>query len=149
MRRPWILTPRGQRTSAIFASALSLILIPLAAAQISGELSRVPTPLDSKTIDYCEVSSCSMVAKLPGIEVVGIEQIIEGEFGILIEIRLINHAQLVGEREIWAELRGEDNGRIESMRGVVSLSPKGRQLLELFFTGSLDELETGTLLLGF
>ena len=149
LKRPWILTPKGQRISMLVATLLALIAIPFAVLVMAHEIDRRPQALDTRQVDYCELASCKKISKLEGLEVVGIESIEEGEYGILIEIRLLNHGSLSGEREVWAELRSATGNRIESMRGVVQLSPKGKQLLELFFTGNLDELQSGKLLLGF
>ena len=149
LKRPWILTPKGQRSSMLLATLLALLAIPFATLAVTQELDHRPQPLDPSQVDYCELATCGEISKLRGLEVVGIESIEEGEFGILIEIRFLNHGSLSGEREVWAELRSATGNRIESMRGVVQLSPKGKQLLELFFTGHLDELQSGKLLLGF
>lgn len=149
MKRPWLLTRSGQRLTMLLATLVTIALVPLAYQQIATETSRFPAPLDSTRIDYCEISSCGKIEKLAGLEVVGIEEVVPEEFGTLVRIRLINHGQLVGEREVWAELRSQEGNRIESMRGVMNLSPKGIQLLELFFTGDEAEFESGKLLLGF
>ena len=149
MKRPWILTPRGQRLSMLLATLLSIIALPIGINQIQSEASSSPAALDTRSVDYCEVSTCGKIAKLAGLEVLEIESVDVGPYGILIEVRLLNHGLLEGDREVWAELRSATGGRIESMRGVVNLSPKGRQVLELFFTGSIEELESGKLLLGF
>ena len=149
LKRPWILTPKGQRSSMLLATLLALLAIPFAALAVAQELDRLPQPLDTSQVDYCELASCKKISKLEDLEVLGIESIEEGKYGILIEIRLLNHGSLSGKREVWAELRSASGNRIESMRGVVQLSPKGKQLLELFFTGNLDELQSGKLLLGF
>ncbi len=149
LKRPWILTPKGQRSSMLLATLLALLAIPFAALTVAQELDHQPQPLDPSQVDYCELATCGEISKLRALEVVGIESIEEGKYGILIEIRLLNHGSLSGEREVWAELRSATGDRIESMRGVVQLSPKGKQLLELFFTGNLDELQSGKLLLGF
>ena len=149
LKRPWILTPKRQRSSMLLATLLALLAIPFAALAVAQELDRLPQPLDTSQVDYCELASCKKISKLEDLEVLGIESIEEGKYGILIEIRLLNHGSLSGKREVWAELRSASGNRIESMRGVVQLSPKGKQLLELFFTGNLDELQSGKLLLGF
>jgi hypothetical protein len=149
LKRPWILTPKGQRSSMLLATLMALLGIPFAARAVAQELDRQPQPQDISQVDYCELASCKKISKLEGLEVLGIESIEEGKYGILIEIRLLNHGGLSGEREVWAELRSATGNRIESMRGVIQLSPKGKQLLELFFTGNLDELQSGKLLLGF
>lgn len=149
MKRPWLLTQAGQRITMLLAILVTLLAIPLAYQQLTNETARVPAALDPKNVDYCELEACGQIAKLAGLEVVGIEQVIEGEFGTAISIRLLNHGQLAGPREVWAELRTQSGARIESMRQIVEFSPKGIQLLELFFTGSQAEFERGVLLLGF
>lgn len=149
MKRPWLLTQAGQRITMFIATLLTLIAIPLAYQQLTAEAQRVPVPLDPANIDYCELESCGKIEKLAGLEVAGVEAVSGSEFGTTISIRLINHGQLAGDREVWAELRSQSGERIESMRQVVELSPKGIQRLELFFTGSKAEFENGILLLGF
>ena len=149
MKRPWLLTQAGQRITMLIATLLTIFAIPLAYQQIAVEAGRVPAALDPKNVDYCQIDQCGTIEKLAGLEVVGIEKITETEFGTTVSIRLLNHGQLTGSREIWAELRTQSGKRIESMRQVVELNSKGIQLLELFFTGSRTDFESGILLLGF
>lgn len=149
MKRPWLLTQVGQRLSMLLATLITIALVPLAYQQINQETSRAPLPLDTASVDYCDVSSCGKIAKLADLEVVGIESVEETEFGTRVQIRLVNHGQLDGDREVWAELRSESGGRVESTWAILKLDPKGVQLLELFFTGAKSEFEASQLLLGF
>lgn len=149
MKRPWLLTKTGQRLTMLLATVITIALIPLAVSQIETEQSRIAQTLIPGEVEYCEIANCGKIKKLAGLEVIGIESIIEEEFGTLITIRVLNHGMLVGEREVWAELRTQAGERIESMRGILQLSLKGPQLLELFFTGDKAEFQQGKLLLGF
>jgi hypothetical protein len=54
-----------------------------------------------------------------------------------------------GTREFWFELRGETGERVESMRGLLTLTAKGPQYIEFFFTRTEAELTGGNLILGY
>ena len=133
----------------VLATLICLPLIPLAYQQIEAEQSRVPAALDPKDVYWCEVESCGQISKLAGLEVVGVEEVRESEFFTVVDVRLLNTPQLTGPREIWAEVRNSEGGRVETTRSTVQLSPKGKLVLELMFTATLEELENTTLYLGF
>ena len=133
----------------VLATLICLPLIPLAYNQISTEQSRVPAALDPADVFYCEVSACGQIEKLAGVEVVGIESIETTEYFTVVKVRFLNHPQLVGSREIWAEVRNSEGGRVESSRSNLVLSAKGELFLELSFTATEEELSGTTLFLGF
>lgn len=130
----------------IAAIALSLLaLLPLA-QQIELEASRseLPVPYPGQ-VEYCLLEVCQ---ELSGIALTDEIEILETEFGTEFSIRVINSGRQVGQREIWAELRAPSGERIESLRGLLELTPKGPQYIEFFFTGTKRELEANDLYLG-
>ena len=130
----------------IAAIALSLLaLLPLA-QQIELQASRSELPIPSPgQVEYCLLEVCR---ELSGIALTDEIEILETEFGTEFSIRVINSGRQVGQREIWAELRAPSGERIESLRGLLELSPKGPQYIEFFFTGTKRELEANDLYLG-
>ena len=149
MKRPWLLTPRGQRIAIVVATLISILAIFPAANQLAAESSRGVPQLDSSSVSYCELSSCGEIASVPGLLVQGSYVATQSEFGVFISIPVLNTALLSGEREVWVQLKSAAGTQVEGMRGLLVLGPKGQNQIEVFFTGNLDELETGTLLLGF
>ena len=149
MKRPWLLTPRGQRVAIVVATLISILAVFPAVNQIAQEVSRGVPQLDSTAVAYCELSSCGEIASVPGLLVQGSYVATQSEFGVFISIPVLNTAPLSGEREVWVQLKSAAGTQVEGMRGRLVLGPKGQNQIELFFTGSVAELEAGTLHLGF
>jgi len=149
LKRPWLLTPRGQRVAILVATLLSILAIIPAANQIAQEVSRDVPQLDSTNVFYCELPSCGEVDSVPGLVVQGSYVATESEFGVFISIPVLNTALLSGEREVWVQLKSAAGAQVEGMRGRLVLGTKGQNQIEVFFTGNLDELDAGTLHLGF
>lgn len=129
---------------------ISLALVLPASWVISQEQSRAEVQqLIPGRVSYCELADCGVVSPL-SIEVLPeLLAVTETEFGVRFKIQVVNHEQLQGDREVWAELRTPAGERIESLRGLMSLTSKGPQFIEFFFTGTAEELAKNTLLLGF
>ena len=105
--------------------------------------------LELASVQYCEVSSCGVIEIAGGLEITSDLLLAEKDFGVNAKLRVINHGMAIGDREFWFELRGESGQRVESMRGQLSLTPKGPQFIEFFFTGTKAELKGASLILGY
>lgn len=150
MKRPWLTTQAGQRASMLLATLLSIaLLIPLA-LQLNLESSRSSVKqLDSTNITYCELASCGELAAFQQIEPLAGARVTEGEFGTEVIVEVINHGRLNGRREVWAVLRTKEGKIVEGLKIWLELSPKGRNAMTFFFTGTAAEFNSGVLNLGF
>ena len=150
MKRPWLTTPRGQQITMWLGVLVALLaLVPLS-SQLELDAQRADLKqLDSQSVTYCEVASCGDLEIAGGLEVTDELVLEENEFGVNARLRVINHGLAAGTREFWFELRSEAGSRVESMRGLLTLTPKGPQYIEFFFTGTKDELTSGNLILGY
>jgi hypothetical protein len=151
MSRPWIITPKGQRVTLLASFILSAVaIIPVVNQFALDEHRKLISELTPGEVSYCELSGCDEISGLAGLQIVpGIEQLVENEYGVQFKIRVVNGDQLVGTREVWAELRTQSGERIESLRGLLTLSKKGPQFIEFYFTGTTEELTQNLLFLGF
>ena len=126
-----------------------LTLLPLS-SQLELDAQRATLKqLDPKAITYCEIASCGDWEIAGGLELTDELVLDENEFGVNARLRVINHGMASGTREFWFVLRSETGERVESMRGLLTLTPKGPQYIEFFFTGTKAELTGGNLILGY
>ncbi len=146
MKRPWLLTQVGQRTSMLISTALSVLL--LIALMLQDALVESPrldvTQIDRTNISECVVLECGRIEALGGLEPESVE-ITPGEFVNTIRIEFVNHGRLIGEREIWLELRDSAGNWLEAGRTNLSLSPKGKTFVEFGFVQSVGAIDAGTL----
>ena len=146
MKRPWLLTQVGQRSSMLISTALSLIL--LLALMLQSALVEAPrenlTQLDRANISECVVLECGRIQALGGLEPESV-QILPGEFVNTIRIEFVNHGRLIGEREIWLELRDQTGNWLEAGRTKLTLGPKGKTYVEFGFVQSVGAIESGAL----
>lgn len=146
MKRPWLLTQVGQRTSMLISTALSLIL--LVALMLQNALVESPrenlTQLDRANISECLVLECGRIEVLGGLEPESV-QITPGEFVNTVRIEFVNHGRLVGQREIWLELRDKAGNWLEAGRTKLTLSPKGKTAVEFGFVQSVGAIKNGSL----
>jgi hypothetical protein len=154
MKRPWLITTTGQRWSIVLSVVISLALvIALVGYWIIQAAPRVQiTQLDPNQIDYCYLDDCVPIGKLAGLELVTTPDpylVVVSEWGTSIQLRFVNRGRLEGTRELRLLLRSEDGKIIEGMRQEVTFLPKGPMLVEFFFTGFPEELQGGTLQLGY
>ena len=126
-----------------------LALIPLASQLELDQKRSAIEQLDSSSIRYCELSSCGTLDIAGGLEITQELLLEENEFGVNARLRVVNHGMAIGEREFWFELRSAEGERVESMRGLLTLSPKGPQHIEFFFTGDAAEITEGELIVGY
>lgn len=150
MKRPWLTTPRGQQITMWLGVLVSLLaLVPLNTQLELDQKRATIEQLELAGIRYCEVASCGQLEIAGGLEVTSDLTLEENDFGVNAKLRVINHGMALGDREFWFELRSESGQRVESMRGQLSLTPKGPQFIEFFFTGTKAEFEGASLILGY
>ena len=150
MKRPWLITPRGQQITMWLGVLVSLLaLVPLNTQLELDQRRATLEQLELASIQYCEVTSCGVIEIAGGLEITGDLRLEEDDFGVNARLRVINHGMALGDREFWFELRTESGQRVESMRGQLSLTAKGPQFIEFFFTGTKAELEGASLNLGY
>ena len=147
MKRPWLTTQKGQKTSMLLGWLLSaLLLIPLALqVQLESSRSQFPT-LNTSDVEYCEIDSCGIIQPF-GLEIRSIE-IVDFEFNAEIRFEFVNHNRLFGTREVWLRVRQSDGTLLEMAKGPIYLNDKSAKLV-FTFTGTKTELEESTIYLGF
>lgn len=154
MKRPWLTTTTGQRWSIVLSVVISAVMVSaLISYWILQAAPRIQiTQLDPNQIDYCYLNDCSPIDKLAGLELVTTPEpysVLNSEWGTSIQLRFVNHGRLEGTRELRLLLRSDKGKIIEGMRQEVMFLPKGPMLVEFFFTGFPEELQSGTLELGY
>ena len=154
MKRPWLTTTTGQRWSIGLSVVISTVMVvSLFSYWILQAAPRIQiAQLDPNQIEYCQLSDCAPVDKLAGLELVTTPEpylVVVSEWGTSIQLRFVNHGRLEGTRELRLLLRSDNGKIIEGMRQEVTFSPKGPVLVEFFFTGFPEELQSGTLELGY
>ena len=154
MKRPWLTTTTGQRWSIVLSVVVSAaMVVALLGYWILQASPRVQlSQLDPNQIDYCYLEDCAPIDKLAGLELVTTPepyQVEVSEWGTSIQLRFVNRGRLEGTRELRLLLRSDEGKIIEGMRQEVTFVPKGPVLVNFFFTGFPEELESGTLELGY
>ena len=150
MKRPWLTTPRGQQITMWLGVLVSLLaLVPLNTQLELDQKRATIEQLELASIQYCEVASCGQLEIAGGLEITSDLTLEENDFGVNAKLRVINHGMALGDREFWFELRSDSGQRVESMRGQLSLTPKGPQFIEFFFTGTKAEFEGASVILGY
>jgi hypothetical protein len=126
-----------------------LSLVPLYFT-MTAELSRTNvSQLRFGAVNFYPLEQADFVTELAGLEVVGITDVSESEFGTTVKIQVLNHGQLVGKREVWAKVYSPAGKLREGMKIWLELRQKGPIYLEFFFTGTAKELAESKLSLGF
>jgi hypothetical protein len=100
-------------------------------------------------VTFYPLDQAKSISELAGLEVVGITDISESEFGTTVKIQVLNHGQLAGKREVWAKVYSPTGKLREGMKIWLELGAKGPIYLEFFFTGTADELVESKISLGF
>lgn len=150
MKRPWLLTPKGQRVSMLVGVVLSIIsLIPLGFQfQLEADRREVSQLELGKTVYYPQ-QSWSSIEELAGLEVLTEPTLVENEFATTVTYQVINHGRLEGKREVWAKIYSPENKLREGMKIWLELKPKGRNSLIFTFTGTATEFSESRVELGF
>ncbi len=150
MKRPWLTTPKGQRIAMLLGTLLALLsLVPLYFT-MTVELARTNvSQLQFGEVNFYPLEEAKSVSELAGLEVVGITDVSESEFGTTVKIQVLNHGQLIGKREVWAKVYSPEGKLREGMKIWLELRQKGAIYLEFFFTGTAKELSESKISLGF
>lgn len=150
MKRPWLTTPNGQRVTMLLGTFLALLsLIPLSFTLASEVTRTTVSQLKFGEVNFYPLEDAASVSELAGLEVLGITDVAESEFGTTIKIQVLNHGQLLGKREVWAKVYSPAGNLREGMKIWLELKPKGPIYLEFFFTGTAKELAESKISLGF
>lgn len=153
MKRPWLLTARGQRVSMVLAFLISLALIAgyfLFAGFTDRSLSN--RQLDPKNIDYCVLENCEPIEKLAGLELIKTPsafRLTENKWFTTVELRFINTGRLYGSRELRLVVRAANGNIVEMAKQIVEFPEKGPMSVQFTFTGSAKELTDAELSLGY
>jgi len=147
VKRPWLTTQKGQKTSMLLGWLLSaLVLVPLG-FQFQLESSRSQFPaLNTSDVEYCEIDSCGIIEPF-GLEIRSVE-IVDFEFNAEIRFEFVNHNRLTGTREVWLRVRKPDGTLLEMAKGPIYMDDKSASLV-FTFTGTNAELESSSIYLGF
>lgn len=148
-KRPWLLTPKGQKISLFLAFVIAAVAIAPAVVQVTLDTSRDISQLDPSDVSYCELSVCGEIEKIPGLVVTDEVTITEVAYGTSLRIRLINGERLTGERDVWAQVRTLEGSLVEGMRTRLILTDQGPQHVEFQFSGNPSELANLRVFLGF
>ena len=150
MKRPWLTTPNGQRVTMLLGTFLALLsLIPLSFTLAAEATKTTVSQLQFGEVNFYPLEEAASVSELAGLEVLGITDVAESEFGTTLKIQVLNHGQLVGKREVWAKVYSPAGNLREGMKIWLELKPKGPIYLEFFFTGTAKELAESKISLGF
>lgn len=152
MKRPWLITPKGQRFSLHLANVLSLILFVGFALHFSlVEQPRTALPqLNPSAVNYCEITECSTLfgVVLENGDTAQLEATQES-LGVKVLLRFTNTARYQGERELWLRLESKTGELIEMASTRVTFDLKTRTSAEFLITGLKQEVLDGNLLLGY
>lgn len=152
MKRPWLLTPKGQRASIHLANLISLVLF--VAFVINFAIIEMPrtqiSQLDPENVSYCEISACP---KIQGLEITNgdaaVSEIQDRAFGYLLTLDFTNHQLLEGQRELWLKVESPD-GRVLEMASVeIQMSLKNRTTAEFLLVSEKQAILGSKLLLGY
>ena len=126
-----------------------LSLIPLSFTLAAEATRTTVSQLKFGEVTFYPLDDATSVSELAGLEVLGIKDVAESEFGTTLKIQVLNHGQLVGKREVWAKVYSPAGNLREGMKIWLELKPKGPIYLEFFFTGTAKELAESKISLGF
>ncbi|MDG2497115.1 MAG: hypothetical protein P8M68_02915 [Aquiluna sp.] len=154
MKRPWLLSTKGQRFSILLSLVISvgMTLAVVIFAQVTMAPREQISQLNPAAISYCELSQCTPIESLGGLELVpdpDYYMITEGRWFTTVTMRFLNQGQLNGDRELRLMLRSSTGTIVEMAKQVVNFHPKGRMFVDFTFTGSPAELRSGTVYLGY
>lgn len=134
----------------LLGTLLSLLsLVPLYFTMATEAARTNVSQLQFGEVNFYPLDQAQSVAELAGLEVLGITDVAESEFGTTIRIQVLNHGQLVGKREVWAKVYSPEGNLREGMKIWLELKQKGPIYLEFFFTGTAKELAESKISLGF
>ena len=134
----------------VLGTLLALLsLVPLYVTMATEAARTNVSQLQFGEVNFYPLDQAQSVTELSGLEVLGITDVAESEFGTTIRIQVLNHGQLVGKREVWAKVYSPEGNLREGMKIWLELKQKGPIYLEFFFTGTAKELAESKISLGF
>jgi len=134
----------------LLGTLLSLLsLVPLYVTMATEAARTNVSQLQFGEVNFYPLDQAQSVTELARLEVLGITDVAESEFGTTIRIQVLNHGQLVGKREVWAKVYSPEGNLREGMKIWLELKQKGPIYLEFFFTGTAKELAESKISLGF
>ena len=152
MKRPWILTPKGQRFSLHLANVISLSLFfgfALHFQLVEQPRTNVPQ-LQTDNVSYCEIDQCQEVfgIKLENGER-SLANVTQTAIGVELKVEFINTARWEGRRELWLKMESEDGSFVEAASTWIDLGLKQRTVAVFLITGTIDEVSGNKLFLGY
>jgi hypothetical protein len=126
-----------------------IAIVPLYFTMASEAARTNVSQLQFGQVNFYPLDEAQSVSELAGLEVLGITDVSESQFGTTLKIQVLNHGQLVGKREVWAKVYSPAGHLREGMKIWLDLKPKGPLYLEFFFTGTAKELAESKISLGF
>lgn len=152
MKRPWLLTPKGQRASLHLANVLSLLLFlgfALNYALVEFPRQQV-NQLDPASVSYCEISTCSAIQ---GLVITNgdsaVDQLETKAYGELLVLDFSNTAMLSGERELWLKVESPDGRVLEMASATIKLDLKTRTIAEFLLVSEKAAILGAKLSLGY
>lgn len=152
MKRPRLLTPKGQRFALHLANVMSLFLF----LGFVGQYAAVELPrgdiaqLSLSNVNYCELTSCP---EIQGLVLTKPEDVIENlkevSFGTSVTMDFVNGLQLQGSRDLWLKLLSAEGAVLEMASTKVVLDLKTRATASFMLTSTKEEILAGTLMLGY
>ena len=152
MKRPWILTPKGQRSSLHIANLLSLALF----LGFAFHFTLVESPrqqvvqLDTANVTYCELDLCPAIQ---GLELVNpaaaISDLEQRAFGTAMTLDFSNRGRLEGSRVLWVKVISPSGVVIEMASTEITMNLKNRTRAEFLFVSTKTELSEAKILLGY
>lgn len=152
MKRPWLLTQKGQRFALHLANVMSLALF----LGFVGQYAAVELPrkqiaqLSLAEVNYCELASCPEIQGLVLTKPENaIENLEEVSFGTSVSMDFVNGLQLEGKRDLWLKLVSAEGELIEMASTEIVLDLKTRTTASFMLTSTKEEILAGTLMLGY
>ena len=153
MKKPWLLTTRGQRAMMNLGWLASVVsIIALIGFTSLTDRSLESRQLDPKNIDYCLIENCQPIEKLAGLELIKTPQaasITEGKWFTTVELKFVNRGMLYGSRELRLSVRSKNGNIIEMAKQIVQFPEKGPMVVQFTFTGTATELNQADIYLGY
>ena len=152
MKRPWIITPKGQRTTMHIANVGALLLFVAFVFQyqfVEQPRSEVPQ-LDTSNVTYCELTECG---EMFGIELengaVAAADSIQTPIGVELSLKFVNQARLDGRRELWLRMDTRDGEFVEAASTWIDLGLKTHTVAKFMITGLKAEIENSKIYIGY
>lgn len=152
MKRPWIITPKGQRTSLHIANLTSLILFLAFVFQYQFvEQPRTEVPqLDTANVTYCELSECDEmfgIALTNG--VIAQAEAVQTPIGVELTLNFTNQARLEGRRQLWLRMETQSGEFVEAASTWIDLGLRVQTEAKFMITGLKEEILNSKIFIGY